>query len=172
VNYIALGLGWGSAFGARYWVVYGLAAIAGPILTGKAIDHIGAVRSYRIGLVAQVLATAAMVASTNIFVMGAATAVFGFVTPGMVALTLARIHEILPNDHNAQRAAWSNATTAFALFQMLGGYFYAWLFAHTDGDYTFIFTIATASMTLAFLVNLYGAWTERKDARVVVEPAE
>jgi predicted MFS family arabinose efflux permease len=172
VNYIALGLGWGSAFGARYWVVYGLAAIAGPILTGKAIDHIGAVRSYRIGLVAQVLATAAMVASTNVFVMGAATAVFGFVTPGMVALTLARIHEILPNDHNAQRAAWSNATTAFALFQMLGGYFYAWLFAHTDGDYTFIFTIATASMTLAFLVNLYGAWTERKDARVVVEPAE
>jgi predicted MFS family arabinose efflux permease len=172
VNYIALGLGWGSAFGARYWVLYGLAAITGPILTGRAVDHIGAIHAYRIGLVAQILATAIMVASTNVFAMGFATAIFGFVTPGMVVLTLARIHEILPDDYNGQRVAWSNATTCFALFQMLGGYFYAWLFARTHGDYSLIFIIATAAMTFAFIVNLYGAWIDRKDARVAAEPAE
>ncbi len=172
VNYIALGLGRGSDIGARYWVLYGLAAMAGPVLTGKAIDRIGGARAYRVGLVAQIVATTIMVTSTDVYAMGLAAAIFGFVTPGMVTLTLARIHEILPNDHDAQRAAWSNATTAFALFQMLGGYFYAWVFAHTDGDYTLIFAIATASMTLAFLINLYGAWAERRDRSAVADAAE
>ncbi|MGV8996779.1 MAG: YbfB/YjiJ family MFS transporter [Parvibaculaceae bacterium] len=161
VNYIALGLSWGSAFGARYWVIYGLGAITGPVLTGKAIDHIGASHAYRIGIIAQIAATFIMVTSTNLIALGVATATFGFVTPALVTLTLSRIHDILPYDHNAQRTAWSNATTAFALFQMLGGYFYAWLFAHTTGNYKLIFTIAAASTTLALLINLYSAWSER-----------
>ena len=148
---------------------YGLGAIAGPVLTGKAIDYIGASHAYRIGLLGQLLATVIMITSTNLIAMGVATAIYGFATPGLVTLTLSRIHEILPDDHNAQRAAWSNATTAFALFQMIGGYFYAWLFAHTSGDYMLIFTIAGASTGFAFLVNLYGAWTERNAKRIAAE---
>ncbi|MCE9650770.1 MAG: MFS transporter [Parvibaculum sp.] len=172
VNYIALGLGWGSTLGARFWVLYGLAAIAGPVLNGSVVDRLGAARAYRVGLIAQIAATGIMVATANVFALSLATIIFGIFTPGMVTLALGRIHEILPHDHNAQRAAWSNATTAFALFQMLGGYFYAWLFAHTEGDYTLIFLIATASMVFALMVNLADAWRERRGEQAVANPAD
>lgn len=172
VNYIALGLGWGSTLGARFWVLYGLAAIAGPVLSGSLVDRLGAAHAYRIGFILQILATGIMVATANALALGLATIIFGVVTPGMATFALGRIHEILPHDHNAQRAAWSNATTAFALFQMLGGYFYAWLFARTDGNYTAIFSIAVASMPFALLINLISAWHDQRRTRPVPGSAE
>ena len=163
VNYIALGLGWGSTVGARYWVVFGIAATLGPIICGTMVDRIGASRAFRIGLILQIVATAIMTTTINAAAITVATIIFGVFTPGMVTLTLSRIHEILPHDHHAQRAAWSNATTAFALFLTLGSYGYAWLFKQTNGDYELIFGIATGAMIFSTSINLLSAWRERKD---------
>jgi hypothetical protein len=60
--------------------------------------------------------------------VGIATVLLGIFTTGVVPLSLGRIHDILPHSHTAQRTAWSRATIAFAVFQVLGGYGYAFLF--------------------------------------------
>ncbi|CAB3777524.1 hypothetical protein LMG28614_00406 [Paraburkholderia ultramafica] len=53
-----------------------------------------------------------------------------------------------------QRAAWSRATTAFALFQALGGYGYSFLFSHTHNDYALIFICGAAALGIAFIADL------------------
>lgn len=172
VDYIARGLGRGASAGAEYWVLYGLAATVGPILSGIMGDVTGFRRAYRRALALQAVSAAALAISAHWLVIAAATIVFGLFTPGMVTLALGRIQEILPHSHDGQRAAWSNATTGFALFQMLGGYAYAWLFAQTDGDYALIFLIAAGALAFGVFVNIGSALRDRRLARLEAHPAE
>ncbi len=158
VDYIARGLDEG------FWVIYGLAAISGPVICGTIADKIGSGRSYGLALFAQTIAVGTIALSHNLVAIGVSTAILGILTPGMVVLVLGRIHEILPDDHDGQRVSWSAATTVFALFQMLGGYGYAWLFAHTGENYMAVFLIATGAMAFAFVVNLGNAWRESRVA--------
>jgi MFS family permease len=157
VDYIARGLGRGASIGAEYWVLYGLAATAGPVLCGYAADRIGPGRAYRAALLLQAVASAALAASANPVVIGAATVVLGIFTPGIVPLVLGRIQEILPDNHILQRAAWSKTTTAFALFQALGGYGYAFVFAHTNENYPLIFMLGAGALIAALLMDVAAA---------------
>ncbi len=166
VDYIARGLGRGASAGAEYWVLYGLAATVGPVLSGLMGDVTGFRLAYRLSLTLQAVSAAALAISDNWLVIAAATIVFGLFTPGIVTLALGRIQEILPQDHDRQRAAWSNATTGFALFQMLGGYGYAWLFAQTDGNYALIFLIAAGALVFGVFVNVVSALRDRRLVRL------
>ncbi|REE22879.1 putative MFS family arabinose efflux permease [Paraburkholderia sp. BL27I4N3] len=157
VDYIARGLGRGAAIGADYWVLYGLAAIAGPVICGNVADRIGFGKAYRVGLILQAAAVAMLAFSGSTLVLAASTVILGIFTPGIVPLVLGRIHELVPHDHTEQRAAWSRATTAFALFQALGGYGYSYLFSHTHNDYALIFTCGAAALALAFVGDLIAS---------------
>ncbi|PRX36175.1 putative MFS family arabinose efflux permease [Paraburkholderia sp. BL18I3N2] len=157
VDYIARGLGRGAAIGADYWVLYGLAAIAGPVICGNVADRIGFGKAYRVGLLLQAAAVAMLAFSGSTLVLVASTVILGIFTPGIVPLTLGRIHELVPHDHIEQRAAWSRATTAFALFQALGGYGYSYLFSHTHNDYALIFACGAAALTLAYIGDLIAS---------------
>lgn len=154
VDYVARGLGRGAAVGASYWVLYGLAAIAGPVLCGNVSDRIGAGATYRYALLLQALAVATLALTGNPVMIGVATVILGVFTVGVVPLTLGRIHELVPHDHVEQRAVWSHATTAFALFQALGGYGYSYLFTRFHNDYVLIFACGAAALTLALLADL------------------
>jgi MFS family permease len=157
VDYIARGLGRGAAIGADYWVLYGLAAIAGPVICGNVADRIGFGKAYRVGLLLQAAAVAMLAFSGNSLVLAASTVILGIFTPGIVPLVLGRIHELVPHDHTEQRAAWSRATTAFALFQALGGYGYSYLFSHTHNDYALIFTCGAVALGIAFAADLLAS---------------
>ncbi len=54
------------------------------------------------------------------------------------------------HDPAAQRAAWSRVTSAFALFQVLAGYGYSYLFAHTHENYA----LDLARGAVAFVIAL------------------
>ncbi len=155
VDYVARGLGQGAASGAHIWVLYGVAAIAGPIVCGQVADRIGFRLTWRFALLAQAVAVALLALSSHMAAILTATVVLGAFTPGVVPVALGRIHELIPHDHLEQRAAWSRATTAFALFQALGGYGYSYLFSHTHENYALIFTCAAVALTLAFVVDLF-----------------
>ncbi|MFM0341649.1 YbfB/YjiJ family MFS transporter [Paraburkholderia fungorum] len=154
VDYVARGLGRGAAIGANYWVLYGLAAIVGPVICGNVADRIGFGKAYRIGLLLQATAVAMLALSGSTLALIVATVVLGIFTPGIVPLTLGRIHELVPHDHTEQRAAWSRATTAFALFQALGGYGYSYLFSHTHNNYALIFMCGAIALGVAFIADL------------------
>lgn len=153
VDYVARGLNRGGEIGAAYWVLYGLAAIAGPVLCGYIADRIGFGAAYRVALLLQAVAVAMLAASGNAIVIAVATAILGIFTPGIVPLALGRIHEILPHSHVDQRAAWSKATTGFALCQALGGYGYSYIFIHTGQNYSIIFLCGTVALVLALLAD-------------------
>jgi len=154
VDYVARGLGRGAAIGANYWVLYGLAAIAGPLIAGNVAHRIGYGKAYRVALLLQAVAVVMIALSGNAWVLALSTVILGVFTPGIVPLALGRIHELVPHDHTEQRASWSRATTAFALFQALGGYGYSYLFSHSHNNYALIFMCGAAALGVAFIADL------------------
>ncbi|WP_025599384.1 YbfB/YjiJ family MFS transporter [Burkholderia sp. WSM2230] len=153
VDYVARGLGRGAAIGADYWVLYGLAAIAGPVIAGNIAHRIGYGKAYRVALLLQGAAVAMLALSGSRWVLALSTVILGIFTPGIVPLALGRIHELVPHDHTEQRASWSRATTAFALFQALGGYGYSYLFSHSHNNYALIFACGAVALTGAFIAD-------------------
>ncbi len=153
VDFIARGLGRGLAIGSAYWVVFGLGAMAGPLLAGGLADRIGFTAALRIVFAAQIAAVAlpAFTASPSWLALSAAIA--GAATPGIVPLVLGRVHDLLPDDAAAQRVVWSWTTIAFALFQAGGAYFDAFLFAR-GGGYRALFALGAGALALALVLDL------------------
>ncbi|OBV41143.1 YbfB/YjiJ family MFS transporter [Janthinobacterium psychrotolerans] len=153
VDYIARGMGWGTHEAAVFWVIYGLGAIAGPMLYGALADHIGPAMTGRLALLLQAVALAVMMVSRQHVVLMLATFVVGTFPPGIVPIVLGRLHQLLGHDVGAQNAAWSRATTVFALFQALAGYGYSWLFSHSGGNYHALLLTAISALLLALLAD-------------------
>ncbi|WP_075791869.1 YbfB/YjiJ family MFS transporter [Massilia putida] len=166
VDYMARGLHMNTHTAALFWVIYGAGATAGPMLYGMLGDRLGIGNAMRVALGVQVAAAAALVAAHGIAVLVAATFVIGTFPPGIVPLTLGRIRHTLPDDVPAQSAAWSRATTVFALFQALAGYAYSWLFNATGGQHRVLMLIGAVALALALLSDLAlarVAWAPVKD---------
>ncbi|HGL6717607.1 MFS transporter [Burkholderia contaminans] len=154
-DYVARGLGRGAAVGADYWVLYGLAAIAGPMICGNLGDRIGFGPAWRTALALQAITVVVLAKTGNPFMFGIATVALGVFTTGIVPLVLGRIDELVRGDHLEQRAAWGRATTAFALFQALGGYAYSYLFSRFDDDYALVFLCGAGALALALLADVF-----------------
>lgn len=154
VDYVARGLGWGAHEAAVFWVIYGLGAIAGPMLYGALADRIGPAMTSRLALLLQAVALGVMMVSQQHAVLMLATFVVGTFPPGIVPITLGRLHELLQHDAAAQNAAWSRATTVFALFQALAGYGYSWMFSHSGGNYHVLLVTAVGALLLALLADV------------------
>jgi predicted MFS family arabinose efflux permease len=154
VDYVARGLHMDARTAALFWIVYGVGATVGPMLYGILGDRIGAGQAMRAALVLQVIAMLALIASANYAVLVAAALVIGSFPSGIVPLTLGRIHGALQQHSGAQAAAWSRATTVFALFQALAGYGYSYLFAATGGAHRVLMMVGAFALALALLSDL------------------
>ena len=154
VDFVARGLKQGLDSGAQYWVLFGLGAIVGPVLNGHVADRIGFRSALRWAFILQALFVVLPALSTGAPSLIVSSFVVGAFTPGIVPLVLGRIHELLPHDVSAQKAAWSAATTAFALLQAAAAYGLTFVFAQTGGDYHLLFMIGTASIVLALCIDL------------------
>lgn len=154
VDYVARGLGQGIGGGARYWVLFGIGAIVGPVLSGHLADRIGYRPALRLVFLVQTIGVLLPVLGTGTVGLIVSSLVMGAFTPGIVPLALGRIHELLPNDPRGQRAAWSAATTSFALFQAAGAYALTFVFAQSGGDYHLLFVIGAAAFVLTLAIDL------------------
>jgi len=155
-DFIARGLGKGAHAGAIYWVLYGAGAIVGPMVYGALADRLGSSRALRFVLLVQALAVAALVGTRNAYALGIASVLIGTFPPGAVPLVLARVHHELPNAPAAQDAAWSRATTVFALFQALAGYAYSYLFALSGQRHSLLFAVGGVALVLAWALDQFG----------------
>jgi len=153
VDFIARGLGRGVEAGAGFWVLFGIGAMAGPVLAGRLADRIGFRAALRLALALQSLAVAAPALSADSATLALSSLLTGAFVPGVVPLVLGRVHELLPGDPAGQRAAWSLATTAFALGQALGAYGFS--FAYDAGaGFPPLFAAAAGALALALLLDL------------------
>jgi predicted MFS family arabinose efflux permease len=164
VDFVARGLGQGIAAGSRYWVLYGLGAIVGPLVTGHLGDRSGFGPALRAAFLIEAAAVLLPTVSTAPVSLIVSSLVVGGFTPGIVPLVLGRIHELVPHSTEQQRATWSHATTSFALFQAAAAYGFSWIYAQTGGDYLVLFAFGGGGVVLALAIDLGLAVTTRRSS--------
>jgi predicted MFS family arabinose efflux permease len=160
VDFVARGLGRGLDAGGRYWVVFGVGAMLGPVLAGALADRIGFRATVRLAftLQAALIGVLALTAAPSWLVVS--SLVIGAFVPGMVPVMLGRVHELASPDMRGRTTAWSRATTAFALGQAAAGYSLSFVYART-GDYRTLFALGAAAVALALVVDLTVARARR-----------
>jgi predicted MFS family arabinose efflux permease len=156
VDFVARGLGYGVDIGARYWVLFGLGATAGPVLAGYLADRIGFAQAVRWALLGQAAAVAVLAVWPGTLGLIASSVFIGAFLPGIVPLVLGRVLELTPPDGPSRKIAWGNATTAFALGQAAAAYGYSYLFAHSGG-YVLLFALGAGALLLAVAIDLLAA---------------
>ncbi|UGY15922.1 MFS transporter [Bradyrhizobium septentrionale] len=156
VDFVARGLGQGIAAGSYYWVLYGIGAVVGPLLSGHLADRAGFAAALRVAFLIEAVAVALPAVTTSPAAMIVSSLIVGGFTPGIVPLVIGRIHELIPHSAASQRSAWAQATTTFALFQAAGAYGLSYLFAHSGGDYALLFVIGAASVAVALAIELFS----------------
>lgn len=161
VDFVARGLGRGIHAGAIYWVLFGLGAVGGPVLAGLLADRIGFGPALRLALVVQAAAVALPIVTAAPLWLAVSSLAIGAAVPGIVPLVLGRVHELVPDDPEGQRAAWSVTTMAFALGQAAGAYGLSFLFAR-GGHYATLFAVGSAALTLALLTDLGARLAARR----------
>lgn len=152
VDYIARGLGQGVTTGANYWIAFGIGASLGPILGGLLADRIGFRDALRAAYILQTGAVLLPILNTSVIALSLSALIAGASAPGVVALTIGRTQELLPNDA-ARRVAWRNCTLMFAVAQAGGAYLLSFIFARSH-DYGILFAIGTAAIALALLIDV------------------
>lgn len=153
VDFVARGLGRGLEAGGRAWVVFGVGAMLGPVLAGSLADRIGFRATMRLAFMLQtgLIGVLALTAAPPWLIVS--SLVIGAFVPGMVPLTLGRVHELTPPDPQRRAAAWSRATTAFALGQAAGGYGLSFVYARS-ADYATLFTLGATAVGLALVIDV------------------
>lgn len=159
VDFVARGLGQGIAAGSRYWVLYGLGAIVGPLVTGHLGDRSGFGPALRAAFLIEAAAVLLPTVSAAPLSLIVSSVVVGGFTPGIVPLVLGRIHELVPHSAEQQRATWSHATTSFAVSQAAAAYGFSWIYAQTGGDYLVLFGLGGGAVVLALGIDLGLALT-------------
>lgn len=162
VDFVARGLGRGLHAGAGYWVLFGLGAMAGPLLNGHLADRIGFAPALRLGFAAGSVAVLLPAFAAAPVALGISSLIAGACTPGLVPIVLGRVHELRPHDPAGQRLAWSRATIAFALFQAVAAYGLSFLFAQGSG-YNALFMTGAAALALALMIDGAASAPVRKD---------
>ncbi len=153
VDFVARGLGQGLDAGARYWVLFGLGATVGPVLAGHLADRIGFGTALRLALLVQAGAIALIAVSSTAVALSLSSLIVGAFVPGIVPLVLGRTQALASPDGDARQAAWSTATTAFAVGQAGAAYAMSFLFAQS-GSHVLLFGLGAAALVLALIIDL------------------
>ncbi|WP_201315332.1 YbfB/YjiJ family MFS transporter [Dyella sp. EPa41] len=157
VDFVAHGLGLGLHAGAQYWVLFGIGAVMGPLVTGHLADRTGFAPALRLAFLVEAVAVLLPALGLGKFALMLSSVVIGAFTPGIVPLALGRVHELLPHHPQEQKTAWGAATTSFAVLQAMAAYGMSFLFAHNGGDYRDLFVIGAMAMALALAIDLVAS---------------
>jgi predicted MFS family arabinose efflux permease len=161
VDFVARGLGQGVVAGTEYWVLFGLGAIVGPLLTGHLADRTGYGPALRLAYLVQALAVVLPLLGLGTPGLIVSSLVVGAFVPGIVPLALGRVHELLAHHPAAHKGAWSRATTSFAVLQAIAAYGMSFLFVESGGDYRLLFLLGAAALVLALAIDMIVAVVSR-----------
>jgi predicted MFS family arabinose efflux permease len=123
--------------GALLWACFGVGALAGTLLGGRAVDAWGGDRSMRIWLWVQVTALAALLSPWDGLLWPGAVAA-GFAGVGVSAVTLALVRE---THGPASAALWARGTAFYAAAQAGFAFLLAAVFAATGEMHAAVFGI-------------------------------
>jgi len=134
VDLAVRGRGLDPRLGALTWLLFGVGAMAGTLIGGRAADHWGGAHALKLWLVFQVVALALALPPSTASLFASAL-LGGFAGLGVSAVALARTRELAGS---AAGVVWVRATALYALAQAAAGFVLTPLFAHT-GSHASVF---------------------------------
>lgn len=155
-DFIARGLRQGVDVAAYYWLLFGMGALAGPMLFGHIADRIGFKLALRGSFILGAAATGLVTVSEHLAALVISSTIAGASVTGITSLTLGRMNELIP-DADRRTQAWSFATIIFAICQAGAAYVFSYIFVQSGGTYHVLFVIAAGSYMLALIVDLVMA---------------
>ena len=144
-DFIARGLGYSTGTASLFWMLYGAAAATGAGLCGRLADRLGARRSLRVVLSAQLVALVVPVIWHSLPALVISTLLAGASAVGSTALTLARARELAGI---GAIGLWRVSTSAFGLTQTLTGFGLAWLYTQYGHPVLFVVGLLAALASL------------------------
>jgi predicted MFS family arabinose efflux permease len=153
VDFIARGLDAGLASGARYWIVFGLGAMLGPLAVGRLADHIGFRTTLRLVFIVQAVAVGLLAATDATAALFLSSLAVGALVPGVVPVVLGRVHELVAGAERQQQA-WARSAIAFAIGQAAAGYGFSYIFARSGGDYELLFALGAGLIAAGLFIDL------------------
>ena len=160
-DFIARGLGFGLGVGGFYWMVLGLGATCGPMLTGIVAERLGFARTYTLTLVVLAICIGAPAVWPDAPVLLLSSFGAGACGLATTALGSGRAAELVPIEQHRQLWGWM--TIAYAVVYAAGGYICAFIFERV-GSYSVLFALGAAMALLSALL----AWLSARSGRVVV----
>jgi predicted MFS family arabinose efflux permease len=161
VDFIARGRHMGVEAGAHYWTLFGIAAIAGPVLLGSIADRVGFHPTLRALFILDAGAMVLLALTSRPAALLLSVVILGASVPGVVPLAVGRVHELVHVEAQRRRA-WTICTVAFAIGQAAAAYGFSYLFAKTGGTYVSLFLIGAGAFALALLLDLAVAFAARR----------
>jgi predicted MFS family arabinose efflux permease len=161
VDFIARANHLGVEAGARYWTLFGFAAIAGPVLFGSVADRIGFQPTLRALFIVDAGALVLLALTSHPAALVLSVIILGASVPGVVPLAVGRVHELVHVEPQ-RRCAWTVCTVAFAIGQAAAAYGFSYLFAKTGGAYGLLFVSGAGAFALALALDLAVAFVARR----------
>ncbi|MEJ1156993.1 YbfB/YjiJ family MFS transporter [Prosthecomicrobium sp. N25] len=144
VEYVARALGLGFGAGGTHWILFGVGAMAGPLLVGRLAGRFGFGRAFVVALLLKAAAVGLPLVSSATPALVVSSLVVGALTPGTATLAAGLSAEIAGAAR--QRALWGWMTSGFAATQALSASAFGHLLGAT-GSYALLF--ATGAILLA-----------------------
>lgn len=150
-DFLVRSLGHSNEAGGWSWSVFGLGAIAGPMIAGFVADRFGFRRTLLGAFAIKTFAVLIPVISQNSILLSLSVLLVGALTPGIVALVSGTAAALAGAANHAR--AWGYVTFTFAVSQALGGYFIAGLYQLTDSHFV-LFAAGAGALTLGTLATV------------------
>ena len=112
VDYIVRELHWSIAAGGFFWAVFGIAAAAGPFVTGALADRFGFSRTLSVGFLLKALGVALPLVDNSGVSLVFSSVLAGMFTPGIAALVSGYTMTIVGVGHH--KRTWGWITSSFA----------------------------------------------------------
>lgn len=150
VDFISRGLHRGIEAGTHFWVLLGLAAAIGPVLTGAIADRIGFAKSIRISLLIKAVGVILPLISTANWSLALSSIFVGSLALGISSLAAGRTAELV--GHGQQKQVWSRMTVVFSIMHAGTAYLLSFLFS-VEHSYMLLFQIGAATLLAGSILD-------------------
>jgi MFS family permease len=150
VDFISRGLHKGIEAGTHFWILLGLAAAIGPVLTGAIADKIGFAKSIRISLLVKAVGVILPLISVATWSLSLSSIFVGSLALGISSLAAGRTGEIVGHEH--QKQVWSRMTVVFSITHAGTAYLLSYIFS-VQQSYLLLFQIGAATLLAGSILD-------------------
>jgi predicted MFS family arabinose efflux permease len=154
VDFVSRGLHMGIERGTQLWVLLGISAALGPLISGYMADGIGFGKSIRISLLIKGIGVMMPIFSTAWWSLVLSSVFVGSLALGISSLAAGRITElVIPG---LQKKVWSRMTITFSITHALTAYVMSYLFS-VYGSYYLLFKIGAATLIIGCVLDFISS---------------